>query len=45
LNLAFGNTNEQFIPQPNTKEWKNLSLPWMSFGYGLNLSPVKILTY
>ena len=45
LKLAFGNTNEQFIPQPNTKEWNNLSLPWMSFGYGLTLSPVKILTY
>lgn len=45
LNLAFGNTNEQFIPQPNAKEWNNLSLPWMSFGYGLTLSPIKILTY
>jgi cell division protein FtsI (penicillin-binding protein 3) len=45
LKLAFGNTNEQFIPQPNTKDWNNLSLPWMSFGYGLTLSPIKILTY
>lgn len=45
LNLAFGNTNEQFIPQPNSKDWSNLSLPWISFGYGLSLSPVKILTY
>lgn len=45
LNLAFGNTNEQFIPQPNSKDWSNITLPWMSFGYGLTLSPVKILTY
>lgn len=45
LNLAFGNTNKQFIPQPNSKDWSNISLPWMSFGYGLTLSPVKILTY
>ena len=26
LKLAFGNTNEQFIPQPNTKEWNNFSI-------------------
>lgn len=45
INLVFGNTNEQFIPQPNSKNWSNISLPWMSFGYGITLSSVKILTY
>jgi cell division protein FtsI (penicillin-binding protein 3) len=45
LNLAFGNTNEQFIPQQKSKNWSNISLPWMSFGYGFTSSPVKILTY
>ncbi len=45
LNLEFANTNDQFIPQPDTKEWSNISLPWISFGYGLTLSGVKILTY
>lgn len=45
LGLVFANTNNQFIPQPNSNEWLPISLPWISFGYGLSLSPIKILTY
>lgn len=32
------------IPQPNTKEWNGLSLPWMAFGYGVSMTPLQTLT-
>jgi cell division protein FtsI (penicillin-binding protein 3) len=45
LGLPFANSNNQIIPQPNSSQWSAISLPWMSFGYGLTLSPIQILTY
>jgi cell division protein FtsI (penicillin-binding protein 3) len=45
LDIPFTNTNNQIIPQPSTSNWSEMSLPWMSFGYGLTLSPIQILTY
>jgi cell division protein FtsI (penicillin-binding protein 3) len=45
LDIPFTNTNNQIIPQPNTSNWSDISLPWMSFGYGLTLSPIQILNY
>lgn len=32
------------IPQPNTKGWNGLSLPWMAFGYGVSMTPLQTLT-
>ena len=45
LEIPFSNANNQIIPQPNSSQWSAISLPWMSFGYGLTLSPIQILTY
>lgn len=45
LEIPFTNANNQIIPQPNSSQWSAISLPWMSFGYGLTLSPIQILTY
>ena len=45
LDIPFANANNQIIPQPNSSQWSAISLPWMSFGYGLTLSPVQVLTY
>lgn len=45
LDIPFTNTNNQIIPQPNTSNWSDISLAWMSFGYGLTLSPIQILNY
>lgn len=45
LEIPFSNANKQIIPQPNTSKWSAISLPWMSFGYGLTTSPIQILTY
>lgn len=33
------------IPQPNTKEWSGISLEWMAFGYGLEMTPLQVLTF
>lgn len=32
-----------YIPSPKDKSWSGVSLPWMSIGYGLQLSPLQIL--
>ncbi len=45
LGLPFANSNNQIIPNPQSTNWSKISLPWMSFGYGLTLSPVQVLTY
>lgn len=33
-----------YIPQYN-KNWSPITLPWMSFGYGVKLTPLQILTF
>lgn len=33
------------IPHPSDKNWNGLSLPWMSYGYGLSMTPLQILTF
>jgi cell division protein FtsI (penicillin-binding protein 3) len=45
LDLPFTSTSKSIIPQPNSRYWSSISLPWMGFGYGLMLSPIEILTY
>ena len=32
------------IPQPDTKAWNGLSLPWMAFGYGVSMTPLQTLS-
>lgn len=32
------------IPRPNTKEWSGITLPWMAYGYGLEMTPLHTLT-
>jgi cell division protein FtsI (penicillin-binding protein 3) len=46
LGLPFSKNNKgSVIPTPKSTSWSKLSLPWMAFGYGLNLTPIQILTY
>ena len=33
------------IPHPNDDNWNGLSLPWMTYGYGVNMTPLQILTF
>jgi cell division protein FtsI (penicillin-binding protein 3) len=34
-----------FVPKPNSIEWSKITLPWMSIGYGIRLTPIKLLSY
>ena len=33
------------IPHPSDPDWNGLSLPWMSYGYGISLTPLQILSF
>jgi len=33
------------IPNPKSNSWSRTSLPWMAFGYGVELTPIQLLTY
>jgi cell division protein FtsI (penicillin-binding protein 3) len=33
------------IPSPNSNTWSKITLPWMAFGYGVELTPIQLLAY
>lgn len=33
------------IPKPGQARWSKISLPWMAFGYGINITPMQTLTF
>ncbi|RAR73826.1 penicillin-binding transpeptidase domain-containing protein [Flavobacterium aciduliphilum] len=33
------------IPSPNTNSWSKITLPFMGIGYGIELTPIQLLTY
>jgi cell division protein FtsI (penicillin-binding protein 3) len=45
LGLSIKGEGKPFVPQPNEKNWSNLSLPWMAFGYGVSITPLQTLTF
>ena len=45
LGLPFQGEGKPYIPQPSDKEWSNISLPWMAFGYGVSITPLQTLTF
>lgn len=34
-----------FIPKPGTKYWSSITLPWMAFGYNLQVTPLQTATF
>ena len=44
LGLSLKGEGMPTIPQPGTKKWNGLSLPWMAFGYGVEVTPLQTLT-
>jgi cell division protein FtsI (penicillin-binding protein 3) len=44
LGLEFKGEGVPYIPQPSDKNWSNVSLPWMAFGYGVSVTPLQTLT-
>jgi cell division protein FtsI (penicillin-binding protein 3) len=45
LGLPIKGEGKPFVPQPSDKNWSNLSLPWMAFGYGVSITPLQTLTF
>lgn len=45
LNLDIKGAANPYIKNTNDKYWSKLSLPWMSIGYEVLLTPIQILTY
>ncbi len=45
LGLPFQGEGKPYIPQPTDKNWSNISLPWMAFGYGVSITPLQTLTF
>jgi len=41
--ISLAHEGQPKITKPNTTEWSNVSLPWLSVGYGLNLTPLQVL--
>ena len=33
------------IPSPKSNSWAGITLPWMGIGYGLQVTPIQLLTY
>lgn len=44
LGLSIKGEGIPYIPQPNSSNWNGLSLPWMAFGYGIEVTPMQTLT-
>jgi cell division protein FtsI (penicillin-binding protein 3) len=45
LGLPIKGEGKPYVPQPDNKNWSNLSLPWMAFGYGVSITPLQTLTF
>ena len=45
LNLSIKGEGKPKIPHPKDKSWSGLSLPWMAYGYGVELTPIQILAF
>ncbi len=45
LDLELPYPNNLLIKQPATPGWSGVTLPWMSIGYSLRLSPIHMLTF
>lgn len=45
LGLPIIGEGKPLIPHPDDAGWSGLSLPWMGFGYGVQLTPLQTLTF
>ncbi len=45
LGLSIKGEGKPMIPYPGDKNWSGISLPWMAFGYGIQLTPLQILSF
>ena len=45
LGLQIKGEGKPNIPHPDDANWYGTTLPWLSFGYGVSLTPLQILTF
>ena len=45
LNFQLAGEGKPDIPTPEDPRWSGVTLPWMSIGYGLKLTPLQTLTF
>lgn len=46
LSATFSQINSKsIILSPKSNSWASITLPWMGFGYGVQLTPIQLLTY
>lgn len=45
LGLPIKGEGKPYFPEPGTKNWNGTSLPWMSYGYGIHMTPLQVLTF
>ncbi len=45
LGLPIKGEGEPIVPHPDDKNWSGISLPWMAYGYGVELTPLQTLTF
>lgn len=45
IDLEIKGEGQPSIPHPDDKNWYGTTLPWMSFGYGVSMTPLQILSF
>lgn len=45
LGLQLKGEGRPFVPKPKTDNWTPTTLPWMSFGYNISLTPLQTLSF
>src|SRR5690625_1614725 len=45
IGLEIKGEGKPYIPHPDDKNWYGTTLPWMSFGYGVSMTPLQILNF
>ena len=43
IGLPIKGEGKPFVPRPKTKRWNRISLEWMSWGYGVSVTPLQTL--
>ena len=45
LGLAIAGEGQPIIPYPTDQNWNGITLPWMAYGYGVELTPLQTLSF
>ncbi|WP_185851195.1 penicillin-binding protein [Blattabacterium cuenoti] len=45
IGIEIPGESKPLIPKPGESNWNSITLPWMTFGYNIKLTPLQILTF